>query len=59
MDFPVCLSYLTMLNPTAQVSRTSPSATTVLIIVVCSPVTLMTPQDRTGQTKAEVFKKTV
>lgn len=42
---------------TAQVSRTSPSATTMLTMVVCSPVTLMTPQDHTGQAKAEVFFK--
>lgn len=54
MDFPICLSCLTMLNPTAQVSRSSPSATTVLRIVVSSPVTPMTPQGCTGQIKAEV-----
>lgn len=55
MDFPICLSCLTMLNPTAQVSRTGPSATTVLRIVVSSPVMPMPPQGCTGQTKAEVL----
>lgn len=55
MDFPICLSCLTMLNPTAQVSRTSPSATTVLRIAVSSPVMPMPPQGCTGQSKAEVF----
>lgn len=55
MDFPICLSCLTMLNPSAQVSRTSPSATTVPRIVVSSPVMPMPPQGCTGQTKAEGF----
>lgn len=44
-----------MLNPSAQVSRTSPSATTVARIVVSSPVMPMPPQGCTGQTKAEGF----